>query len=115
MGISGTGDGQFNQPTGLAIDAAGNIYVGDLGNDRIQTFDSSYNFLGKWGTNGTTDSEFDDPGLMAFDAAGDLYVSDIGNDRVQVFDTNGIRYLPAILGNHRDRRQTVYVTGRHCF
>ena len=37
-GSLGSGDGQFNYPTALATDAAGNVYVADTGNHRIQKF-----------------------------------------------------------------------------
>ena len=35
-GTEGTGDGQFEEPTGIAIDSSGNVYVVDRGNSRIQ-------------------------------------------------------------------------------
>jgi len=44
-GTSGPGDGQFNQPRGIATNS-GNVYVTDLGNDRIQKFDSAGAFQG---------------------------------------------------------------------
>jgi tripartite motif-containing protein 71 len=37
-GASGSGDGQFSSPEGVATDAAGNVYVADTFNDRIQKF-----------------------------------------------------------------------------
>jgi DNA-binding beta-propeller fold protein YncE len=37
-GTFGTGNGQFNQPTGVAVDGSGNVYVADPGNHRIQKF-----------------------------------------------------------------------------
>lgn len=35
FGITGSGNGQFRGPTGLAVDNSGNVYVADYGNDRI--------------------------------------------------------------------------------
>jgi DNA-binding beta-propeller fold protein YncE len=37
-GDVGTADGQFNLPHLLAVDASGNVYVTDTGNNRIQKF-----------------------------------------------------------------------------
>ena len=45
FGEPGTGQGQFNTPHTIAIDAQDNIYVGDRGNGRIQVFDNSGKFL----------------------------------------------------------------------
>lgn len=36
FGSNGEGNGQFNAPTGVAVDANGNIIVADWGNSRIQ-------------------------------------------------------------------------------
>ena len=36
FGSHGEGNGQFNAPTGVAVDANGNIIVADWGNSRIQ-------------------------------------------------------------------------------
>jgi DNA-binding beta-propeller fold protein YncE len=38
-GSEGAGNGQFRGPRGLTMDAAGNLYVADAGNNRIQKFD----------------------------------------------------------------------------
>jgi DNA-binding beta-propeller fold protein YncE len=48
FGKSGTGNGEFNEPVGLAIDDSGNIYVADTWNQRIQVFDPSFKFLRTW-------------------------------------------------------------------
>ena len=79
------GDGQFFSPRGITLDSAGNIYVADNGNDRIQILDSDGNFLSKFGTTGTGDGQFDDPYDVALDSVGNIYVLDNGNIRVQKF------------------------------
>lgn len=43
-GSKGSGDGQFDMPNSVAVDAKGNVYVADLGNKRIQVFDNDGNF-----------------------------------------------------------------------
>ena len=40
-GSPGTGDGQFNSPISVAVDAGGYVYVADSGNHRIQKFTGS--------------------------------------------------------------------------
>ena len=45
FGEPGDGPGQFNTPHSMAADAAGNIYVADRGNRRIQVFDGNGKFL----------------------------------------------------------------------
>ena len=57
-GGRGTADGQFELPTDVAVDALGNIYVADDGNNRIQRFDPSGAFSAKWGSAGTADAQF---------------------------------------------------------
>ena len=44
-GEPGSGPGQFNVPHSIAVDAAGNVYVADRGNRRIQVFDGDGRFL----------------------------------------------------------------------
>jgi sugar lactone lactonase YvrE len=47
-GAAGSEDGQFKFPQGIAIDTAGNVYVADSLNYRIQKFDRDGNFIAKW-------------------------------------------------------------------
>src|ERR1700749_1925895 len=73
----------FNQPTGICIDAAGNIYIADAGNHVIRKIDPLSNvttFAGS-GSVGVTDgtgtkASFDTPDGIAVDAAGNVYVTD---------------------------------------
>ena len=43
-GATGTEQGQFNTPHSVAVDARGNVYVADMGNQRIQVFDNDGTF-----------------------------------------------------------------------
>jgi DNA-binding beta-propeller fold protein YncE len=85
-GTKGTGDGQFQGPSGLSIDANDNIYVTDKNNDRVQVFASDGQFLSKFGTAGTGNGQFTDPEGVGVDKdTGTTYVAVTGNSRVQVF------------------------------
>ncbi len=92
-GSDGSGDGQFYftkyQIASLAVDSAGNVYVTDSGNYRVQKFDSAGKFLAKWGTEGAADGQFSEPGGIAIDAADNVYVVDSRNYSIQKFDANG--------------------------
>ena len=87
-GSPGSGSGQFNSPAGVAIDDAGNIYVADQYNNRIQKFDGDGNFLLAWGSRGQANGQFAEP--MALATHGDyIYVADNQNNQVQKFNTSG--------------------------
>ena len=109
-GGSGPQGGEFLRPYGVVADNDGHIYVADLGNERVQKFDSDGNFIRMWGSgvNGGTGPEictvatncqvgsqdvmagtFSIPFGIAIDGSGNLYVSDAGNRRIQKFDASG--------------------------
>ncbi len=75
----------FFGPRGVAVDAAGNVYIADTGNKRIVVTDSNGTFLYQFGGAGSAPGQFNEPTSLAFDAAGNLYVADTWNGRVQVF------------------------------
>ena len=91
-GTVGGANSQFRFSTGLAIDALGNVYVGDSGNFRIQKFDLNGKYLDQWGTQGDANGQFANIQGMAVDKSGYLYVLDRDNNRIQKFDGNG-KYL----------------------
>ena len=91
-GSQGSGDGQFEDPTGVAVDSSGNVYVADGNNNinhRIQKFDSDGNYLTQWGSEGAGNGQFIRPLGVAVDSLDNVYVVDYDNDRVQKFDSNG--------------------------
>ncbi len=75
-GSQGSGDGEFTNPVGAAVDSSGNVYVADTGNHRIQKFDTSGGFVIKWGSQGAGDGEFSYPYGVAVDSSGNVYVAD---------------------------------------
>jgi len=69
----------------VATDAAGNVYVVDTGNSRIQKFTNDGTYLTQWGSQGSGDGQFYYPNSVAIDAAGNVYVSEQENNRIQKF------------------------------
>jgi tripartite motif-containing protein 71 len=122
-GVNGTLGGEFGQstptngPFGVATDSAGNVYVTDGINRRVEKFDSNGNFLRAWGkdviktggtgdtgtgfeictvaadcqagTSGTLGGELSGASGIAVDASGHVYVSDQPSNRIQEYDSNG--------------------------
>ena len=89
IGQDGTNDGDFNNPYGIAIDSSNKIFVSDFHFDNIQVFDSSGNFLYKWGENGPLVGQFERLYGMDSDNFDNIYSADTYNHRVQVFDNSG--------------------------
>jgi sugar lactone lactonase YvrE len=83
-------DGMFRQPTDVAWDSAGNIYITDgYINSRVAKYDKDGNWLKSWGTKGTGPGQFVLPHSLAIDRNDNVYVGDRSNHRIQVFDTDG--------------------------
>jgi len=89
-GGTGSEEGKFLEPMGLAIDKEGNLYVSDpTGNHRIQKFTSDGDFITKWGGPGSGDGEFGSPWGIDVDNEGNVYVADMWNARIQKFTSAG--------------------------
>ena len=91
-------DGDFNGPRDAATDAAGDIFVADYANDRIQELDPNRNFVFTWGSRGNLNNEFNRPYGVTLDASGNVYVADSDNGRIQEFDGSG-NYLATFGSN----------------
>ena len=81
-----TSPGDFARPSGLAVDADGNLYVCDTLNDRVEIFDADGNFISTYGKNGDGPGYFGRPKGVAIDSDGHIWVADGMQDRVQVFN-----------------------------
>jgi len=83
-------DGLFRQPTDVAWDSSGNVYITDgYINSRVAKFDMNGDWVKSWGTKGTAPGQFNLPHAIAIDRNNNIYVGDRSNRRIQVFDTDG--------------------------
>ena len=71
-GNSGSGNGSFADPQGIAVDSTGDVYVADTGNNRVQKFTSSGGWLASWDST----MGIDNPLEIAVDASDKVWVVD---------------------------------------
>ena len=86
----------LSYPDGIALDAAGNLYIGDGNNARVRKVDASTGDIstvagtGEEGFSGdggpATAAMLNGPGGIALDGAGNLYIADEGNHRIRKVD-----------------------------
>jgi sugar lactone lactonase YvrE len=76
-------------PSAIAVDGAGNLYILDTGNHRIQKLGPDGVYLASFGRKGQGPGEFYYPVWLAVDDKGFLYVSDPNNQRLQVLTPDG--------------------------
>lgn len=79
----------FFMPSAIAVDAAGNMYILDQGNHRLQKFGPDAKYLATYGRQGQGPGEFVYPESVAVDAKGFIYVTDPNNQRIQVLTPDG--------------------------
>jgi sugar lactone lactonase YvrE len=102
-GAAGSTDGdattaRFFFPQSVVLDAAGNLFVLDTGNNTVRKISSSgmvSTIAGVAGVAGSADgsgaaASFNNPGAMAIDSAGNLYITDSGNHTVRKLTPAGI-------------------------
>ena len=91
-------EAQLSDPTGVAVDGAGNLYIADLGNQRIRKVDSmgTITTIAGTGVHGSSGdggpavaAQLYNPHGVAVDGAGNLYIADRRNQRIRKVDTTG--------------------------
>ena len=97
----------INQPTGLAVDSAGDLYIADTGNNVIRLITASTGdistFAGTGVAAGTGDggqagfATLNAPRGLAVDSQGNLYICDTANHRIREVNTSGV--ITTIAGN----------------
>ena len=97
-GADGSGTGaRFADPSDVATDAAGNIYVADTGNHTVRKVTPGgvvTTFAGQAGISGSNDgtgsASFDHPTGVAIDSAGNVYVADTDNNEIRKVNSAGV-------------------------
>ena len=102
QGYSGDGGAATNaalyHPTRVTLDATGNLYIADSGNNRIRKVDATGTIttIAGNGTQGSTgdgepaiSAELFDPMDMAVDGSGNVYIADYVNNRIRKVDGSG--------------------------
>jgi len=92
FGERGTGPGQFNFPTFIAVDREGRLFVNDTLNFRIQILTPDGKFIGQFGEAGDGSGNINRPKGVALDSEGHVYVAEALFSCVQIFDQQG-RFL----------------------
>ena len=102
-------EASFNQPRGIYVDDAGNIFIGDTYNQRVRKVDAATGFVTTYAGGGpllpaladggpATQASLSMPIGVQGDASGNVFFSDRGNQRIRRVDPSGI--ITTVVGGH---------------
>ena len=89
FGNYGSGNGEFNELTGIHVTPDGKVYVSEWGNNRVQVFDAQGKFIRSMGQAGSGEGQLSGPHGVTVDNDGNVYVVEHNNARVSVFKPDG--------------------------
>jgi sugar lactone lactonase YvrE len=87
-GAKGGEPGQYFEPTGIAVDAEGRVYVADNGNGRLQITDRDGGFIRAFDVPGWRSEVFSEP-YVTIDSDGVLWVTVPVERQIRAYDTEG--------------------------
>jgi len=93
IGAAGTGPGELQRPSHVAVDAKGHIFINDAFNFRVQQFDPFGKFIRSYGFHGDNLGAFARPKGLDIDREGHLFVADAAFENVQIFDEKTAQLL----------------------
>jgi len=96
----------FSQPSGIAINSDGNIYLSDSGKSTIYVLDKDGKSIGVIGRFGWQEGEFDHPIDIALDSKLRLYIADSGNNRIQKYSLTEQNFS-VIIGEKEDNSESI--------
>jgi DNA-binding beta-propeller fold protein YncE len=85
----GSGEGQLNEPVGIAISEEGLVYVADSWNQRVATFTSDGLYHSQWPIYGWYGKSLNNKPYISLDPSGRVFVTDPERYRVMVFHEDG--------------------------
>jgi RHS repeat-associated protein len=104
FGEKGSGNGDFNSPTGIAAGVGGDLFVVDSENGRVEKFSTSGSYLSQFATKGTGPGQLGIAEGLEVSASEQIYVADSANNRVS-------EWVPSLAGNTGAySTQTIYYT-----
>lgn len=89
FGNYGSGNGEFNEVTGIHVTPDGKVYVSEWHNARVQVFDAQGKFIRSMGQAGSGEGQLSAPHGVTVDNEGNVYVVEHSNARVSVFKPDG--------------------------